>query len=74
MKIMPNRLDKGFYMYQQEFEEKALKVLRSGWYVLGEEVRSFEEEFAAPGKPVHESHEELVAGGGDRLSRSCGGG
>lgn len=23
---------------------------------------------AAPGKPVHESHEELVAGGGDRLS------
>lgn len=47
MKIMPNRLDKGFYMYQQEFEEKALKVLRSGWYVLGEEVRSFEEEFAA---------------------------
>lgn len=46
MKIMPNRLDKGFYLYQKEFEEKALEVLRSGWYVLGNEVKSFEEEFA----------------------------
>lgn len=47
MKIMPNRLDRGFYMYQQEFEDKALEVLRSGWYVLGKEVQAFEEEFAA---------------------------
>lgn len=46
MKIMPNRLDRGFYMYQEEFEEKALEVLRSGWYVLGNEVKCFEEEFA----------------------------
>lgn len=46
MKIMPNRLDKGFYLYQDEFEEKALEVLRSGWYVLGKEVSSFEKEFA----------------------------
>ena len=46
MKIMPNRLDKGFYMYQKEFEQKALDVLRSGWYVLGNEVKSFDEEFA----------------------------
>lgn len=45
-KIMPNRLDRGFYIYQQEFEQKALEVLRSGWYVLGNEVKSFEEEFA----------------------------
>lgn len=44
---MPNRMDRGFSMYQKEFEEKALEVLRSGWYVLGQEVRSFEEEFAA---------------------------
>ena len=47
MKIMPNRLDKGFHLYQEEFEKKALEVLRSGWYVLGKEVQSFEEEFAA---------------------------
>ena len=45
-RIMPNRLDRGFYKYQKEFEEKALDVLRSGWYVLGREVQLFEEEFA----------------------------
>lgn len=45
-KIMPNRLDRGFYMYQEEFEAKALEVLRSGWYVLGREVEAFEQEFA----------------------------
>lgn len=47
MKIMPNRLDRGFQKYQAEFEEKALEVLRSGWYVLGQEVKCFEQEFAA---------------------------
>ena len=47
MKIMPNRMDRGFFKYQEEFEQKALEVLRSGWYVLGKEVSSFEEEFAA---------------------------
>lgn len=46
MKVMANRLDRGFYKYQKEFEEKALAVLRSGWYVLGNEVSSFEKEFA----------------------------
>ena len=46
MEIMPNRLDKGFYMFQDEYERKALDVLRSGWYVLGKEVSGFEEEFA----------------------------
>lgn len=46
-KIMPNRLDRGFFMYQKEFENKAIEVLRSGWYVLGSEVKNFENEFAA---------------------------
>lgn len=45
--IMANRMDRGFQAYQEEFEQKALDVLRSGWYVLGKEVTSFEEEFAA---------------------------
>ena len=44
--IMPNRMDRGFFRYQKEFEDKALEVLRSGWYVLGNEVKCFEEEFA----------------------------
>lgn len=47
MKIMPNRMDYGFLQYQKEYEEKALSVLRSGRYVLGDEVRAFEENFAA---------------------------
>lgn len=47
MKVYPNVLDRQFYMYQDEYEQKALKVLRNGWYVLGKEVRCFEEEFAA---------------------------
>ena len=47
MKIMPNRMDRGFFTYQKEFEEKALEILRSGWYVLGKEVSSFEDEFAS---------------------------
>ncbi|MBE6877570.1 MAG: DegT/DnrJ/EryC1/StrS family aminotransferase [Ruminococcaceae bacterium] len=46
MNIMPNRMDRGFYAYQQEFEQKALEVLRSGWYILGKEVSAFEQEFA----------------------------
>ena len=46
-KIMTNRLDRGFEKYQEEFEQKALDVLRSVWYVLGNEVKEFEKEFAA---------------------------
>lgn len=46
-RIMPNRLDRGFYRYQDEFESKAIEVLRSGWYVLGREVSAFESEFAS---------------------------
>ena len=47
MKIAANRLDRGFFKYQEELEQKALEVLRSGWYVLGPEVEGFEKEFAA---------------------------
>lgn len=45
-KILPNRLDRGFEKYQDEFENKAIEVLRSGWYILGNEVKEFEKEFA----------------------------
>lgn len=45
--IMPNRMDRAFFRYQQELEQKALEVLRSGWYILGKEVEEFEKEFAA---------------------------
>ena len=46
MNIMPNRMDRGFFRYQEDFERKAIDVLRSGWYVLGKEVKDFEQEFA----------------------------
>lgn len=47
MQIKCNVLDRQFQMYQSEYEEAALRVLRSGWYVLGSEVDKFESEFAA---------------------------
>ncbi|MBQ2116725.1 MAG: aminotransferase class I/II-fold pyridoxal phosphate-dependent enzyme, partial [Lachnospiraceae bacterium] len=47
MEIRCNVLDRQFKMYQEEYEEAALRVLRSGWYVLGNEVKQFEEKFAA---------------------------
>ena len=45
--ILPNRMDRSFYQYQEELERKALEVLRSGWYILGNEVVAFEKEFAS---------------------------
>ncbi|MGL5053356.1 MAG: DegT/DnrJ/EryC1/StrS family aminotransferase [Cetobacterium sp.] len=47
MKKIPfNTLDRQFFMYQDEYEKKALDVLRSGWYILGPEVEEFEKEFS----------------------------
>ncbi len=46
MKIPFNVLDRQFFKYQDEYEKKAIDVLRSGWYVLGKEVSEFEKEFA----------------------------
>lgn len=46
MEIQCSRLDRGFQLYQEEYENKALEVMRSGWYVLGQELSCFEQEFA----------------------------
>lgn len=46
MNIMPNDLGRQFRLHAAEYEEKAVQVLRSGWYILGEEVRAFEQEWA----------------------------
>ncbi|MGL5000432.1 MAG: DegT/DnrJ/EryC1/StrS family aminotransferase [Cetobacterium sp.] len=46
MKIPFNTLDRQYFMYQEEYEKKALEVLRKGWYILGSEVENFEKEFA----------------------------
>ncbi len=47
MKIIPNNLKRMYDLYAPEYEQKALEVLRSGWYILGREVELFEKEFAA---------------------------
>ncbi len=44
--IPVNELIRGYNLYKDEYEAKAIEVLRSGWYILGKEVESFEKEFA----------------------------
>lgn len=46
-KILANRMDLEFKSHQKEYEEAALRVLRSGWYIMGQELKCFEEEFAS---------------------------
>ena len=43
---MPNNLGRQYQMHAQEYEKKAIEVLRSGWYILGNEVKEFEKEWA----------------------------
>ena len=45
-KILPNNLKRQFDLYSEEYNNKAVEVLNSGWYILGKEVESFENEFA----------------------------
>lgn len=44
--IMPNNLGRQYSLNAKEYEDKAIEVLRSGWYILGKEVSSFEKEWA----------------------------
>src|SRR5438046_1689624 len=61
-----------YLAYQQEIDEAIHWVLNSGWYILGNEVSAFEEEFAAfIGVP----HAIGVGNGTDGLElalRACG--
>lgn len=47
MKILNNRMDRQFAMHKDAYMNKVEKILDSGNYVLGEEVKSFESEYAA---------------------------
>lgn len=44
--IMPNNLKRQYELHAEEYRKKALEVLDSGWYVLGNEVIEFEKEWA----------------------------
>ncbi len=43
---MQNDLKRQHDLYGEEYNQKALDVLNSGWYILGNEVKEFEKEFA----------------------------
>lgn len=47
MRVPFSVLERQYKMYQEEYENKALKVLRKGWYILGEETEKFEKEYAS---------------------------
>ena len=46
MKIAANDLKRQHDIYKEEYNNKAVEVLNSGWYILGNEVKEFENEFA----------------------------
>lgn len=46
MEVKFTVLQRTFELHKDEYEAAALRVLRSGWYVLGGELSAFEERFA----------------------------
>lgn len=46
MRINFNQLDRAYFKYKSEYEEAVIKTLESGWYILGKNVKKFEEEFS----------------------------
>ncbi len=40
------KLKRQYDIYASEYEEAALRALRSGWYIMGSELRAFETQFA----------------------------
>jgi len=46
IKIPCNTLKPGYEIYREEYIEAAIRVLDSGWYVLGHELQTFEHEFS----------------------------
>lgn len=45
MQVKCNVLDRQYKKYEKEYNEAVLRVLKSGWYILGNEVKQFEEEY-----------------------------
>lgn len=47
MQVEYSVLKRTYDLHREEYEEAALRALRSGWYILGEEMKTFETQFAA---------------------------
>ncbi|WP_430884118.1 DegT/DnrJ/EryC1/StrS family aminotransferase [Fusibacter sp. JL216-2] len=46
MEINFNQLDRSYFRYKDEYDKAAIRVLESGWYIMGKEGERFETEFA----------------------------
>ncbi|MGD9568062.1 MAG: DegT/DnrJ/EryC1/StrS family aminotransferase [Sedimentibacter sp.] len=46
MQIEFNVLDRQYKEFEDEYNAAAIKVLKSGWYILGDEVENFEKQYA----------------------------
>lgn len=46
MKVLANNLKRQYELHADEYREKAIQVLDSGWYIMGKELSSFEKEWA----------------------------
>lgn len=47
MNVAYSALKRTYDLHKEEYEEAALRALRSGWYILGKEMIEFEKQFAA---------------------------
>jgi len=47
MNINFAELGRQYEKYQEEYEEAALRAFRSGWYIMGNELKKFENDYAA---------------------------
>ena len=65
MQIKANVLDRQYYKYENEYKPAIIKVLESGWYILGEQCEKFETEFA---DWIHAEHCIGVNSGQDALT------
>ena len=62
--IIPANPHAGYRAHKEEIDEAVGRVLNSGWYILGQEVKAFEDEFAAY---IGVQHGIGVASGTDAL-------
>ena len=62
--IIPANPHAGHIAHKEEIDEAVGRVLNSGWYILGQEVKAFEDEFAAY---IGVQHGIGVASGTDAL-------
>lgn len=53
MKVNFAELSRQYQKYQAQYDEAALRALRSGWYIMGSELEKFEKDYAVYAKTKH---------------------